>query len=337
MKKILANLVKLGLALAIIGWLVYNAAQKKEFGEVLRAPKDWGLIAAAFALLFAGVCLSFVRWHRLVRTLDFPFTLKDAFRLSFLGYLFNFVGPGGVGGDLVKAVFIAHENKDRRAQAVATVIIDRIVGLYALFVVASGAILLSRLWASPVQLVRIVANGTLIGTVAGAVGILMLLIPGFTSGRFSRRLSDLPKVGRTFQQLLEAVRMYRSRLGSVAFALLLSMLTHVLSVTSFYLLGCAIPGTNPTLSEHFVILPLAMVAGAIPITPAGMGTMEAVIEYLFPIMSAGEVAGSRGLVISLLFRLMTIFIALIGAGVYFWFHREMAAIVHEAETQAEKE
>lgn len=336
MKKILGNLLKLGLALGIIGWLVYKAAQKPEFGQVLREPKDWGLIAAAFGLLFGGVCLSFVRWHRLVRTLDFQFTLKDAFRLSFLGYLFNFVGPGGVGGDLVKAVFIAHENRDRRAQAVATVIIDRIVGLYALFVVASGAILLSRLWDSPVQLVRIVATGTLIGTVVGAVGILMLLIPGFTNGRFSQMLSDLPRVGKIFHQLLEAVRTYRARLGSVAFALLLSMLVHILSVAGFYVLGRAIPGENPTLGEHFVILPLAMVAGAIPITPAGMGTMEAVIEYLFPVMSAAHVAGSRGLIISLLYRLMTIFIALIGAVIYFYFHREMAAIVHEAEEQAEK-
>ena len=67
--------------------------------------------------------------------------MADAFRLGFLGYLFNFVSLGSVGGDLFKAVFIAREQHGKRAEAVATVVIDRVIGLYVLFFVASVAAL----------------------------------------------------------------------------------------------------------------------------------------------------------------------------------------------------
>ena len=79
--------------------------------------------------------MTFVRWYLLVRALQLQFRLVDAFRLGFLGYLFNFVVVGSVGGDLFKAIFIAREQPGRRAEAVATVLVDRIVGVYALVLV----------------------------------------------------------------------------------------------------------------------------------------------------------------------------------------------------------
>ena len=53
------------------------------------------------------------------------------------------VHPPSVGLDqsAFKAVFIAREQHGKRAEAVATVVIDRLIGLYVLFVVASVAAL----------------------------------------------------------------------------------------------------------------------------------------------------------------------------------------------------
>lgn len=336
MKKILStlwksNVFKFALAAGIIGWLLYNSSQKPEFWQVVNGPKDWPLLALAFILFFSGVCLTFVRWQLLVRALDFPFTLLSAFRLGFLGYLFNFVAPGGVGGDLFKAVAIAHEYHGRRAQAVATVVIDRIVGLYALFVVAAAAVLLNGLWQSPSPSIRSVAFGTLVGTAVGAVGIVMLLIPGFTSGRLSQFLGNLPRTGRIFRQLLDAVRMYRLRLGAVFASLAVSVVVHLLTVAGFYVVGLALPGAAPTLSEHFVIVPLAMVISAVPITPGGLGTMELSIAELFATMSQQQVDAAQGLAVSLVFRLMTIVIALVGVVIYVVARREVSQVVHEAE------
>ncbi len=334
MNKILGKVLKFAFAAGIIGYLFYNAAQNDQFTTLLREPKDWPRIGLAFGLFFSGVCFTFFRWQLLVRALDFSFSTSKAFSLGFLGYLFNFVAPGGVGGDLFKAVFIAREYHGRRAQAVATVVIDRIVGLYGLFVVASGAVLINGLWKSPSASVRGVAYGTLLGTLIGAIGILMLLIPGSTNGRFSEFLGNLPRIGSVFRQLIGAVRMYRTRLGSVALALAISVFVHLLTVCGFYVVGMAIPGASPTLAEHFVIVPLAMVVSAVPITPGGLGTFELSIAELFATMSATPVSESRGLLVSLVYRIITIIIAMIGVGVYAVTRREVSEVMHEAEAEA---
>jgi uncharacterized membrane protein YbhN (UPF0104 family) len=192
-------------------------------------------------------------------------------------------------------------------------------------------VLLGDLIHSPAAAVRDFAWGTLIGTGIGAIGIVMLLIPGFTSGRVSQFFGNLPRAGRIFRQLLEAVRMYRERLGSVVLSLVYSVGVHLLTVTGFFTLGHAIPGKSPTLGEHFVIVPLAMVVSAVPITPGGLGTFELSIDKLFPTMSTTGVEPGRGLLIALVYRLMTIAVALVGVGVYIAFRREISEVVHEAE------
>ena len=67
----------------------------------------------------------------LVRAVGLPFSRYDAVRLGLVGFYFNTFLPGAIGGDVVKAVEIARENSCR-ALAVATVLIDRIIGLWSL-------------------------------------------------------------------------------------------------------------------------------------------------------------------------------------------------------------
>ena len=52
--------------------------------------------------------------------------------------VFNLVIPGGVGGDLIKASYLVRM-RIRRTQAVASMVIDRILGLLALFILAAIA------------------------------------------------------------------------------------------------------------------------------------------------------------------------------------------------------
>ena len=105
------------------------------------------MLAAAWACCTAAVLLTFVRWWYLVIAPGrSPAASRDAIRISFWGYLFNLAPLGIVGGDVVKAVMLGHEHPQHRAKAVASVLFDRVVGLYMLFVVASAAILLTGFW-----------------------------------------------------------------------------------------------------------------------------------------------------------------------------------------------
>ena len=57
----------------------------------------------------------------------------------------NFVAPGSIGGDLFKAIFLAHGQPGRRTEAVATVIADRLLGVTTILVIASIGILATGL------------------------------------------------------------------------------------------------------------------------------------------------------------------------------------------------
>ena len=52
--------------------------------------------------------------------------------LGFIGVVFNLVIPGAVGGDLIKAAYLVRMHI-KKTQAIASMVIDRIVGLLALF------------------------------------------------------------------------------------------------------------------------------------------------------------------------------------------------------------
>ena len=145
LKKLIVNLVKIGISAGIVAYLVANVRSDPSYRMLADQPKDWSLFAAAWALAMTAVSITLTRWFLLVRAIGLPFRLKDAFRLGFLGYLLNFISVGNVGGDLFKAVFIAREQHGRRTEAVATVIIDRMVGMYSLLLVATAGILTTDL------------------------------------------------------------------------------------------------------------------------------------------------------------------------------------------------
>ena len=334
MKRHLINALKFAVSAAIIAWLVVKARQDPQFDELVSGGKNWSALAAASLLALAAVVVTIVRWYYLVRALDIPFRPADAFRLGFLGYLFNFVSLGSVGGDLFKAVFIARERPGRRTEAVATVVIDRIIGLYGLFVVATAAVLLTGQLGSPVPEVQIICKATLVATGVGAIFILVLLIPGFTSGTVSEMVGRIPKLGPLLDKLIRAVRIYRRKPGVLTLALLLSLAVHCLTAGSVYLVARGLPGEAPSLAAHYVMVPLATLTGVLPLPMSGLGAFEAALEFLYRHLPDGTAAAaSKGLVTALGYRVISMLIAVIGLGYYLRGRRDVAEALHDAQEE----
>lgn len=335
LKKVLINLLKYGCSAAIIAYLVWDARSNSSFSDLWNQPKRWDVLAAAWMFCMASVVLTIVRWYYLVRALDLPFSMKDAFRLGFLGYLLNFVSLGSVGGDLFKAIFIAREHQRRRAQAVATVLIDRIIGLFALFIVATVAILVTDMMASTVREVQVICRATLIGMGVGTVGVFLVLTPGFSQGRFSLLLERMPRVGPIVAKLLLAVRMYRSQLPILVLTTVMSVGVHLLSAVGIYLVGRGLGGQVPSLGDHFVIVPMGMLVGVLPLPMSGLGAFEAVMEFFYTHgTSAAEITKGQGLVVAFGYRIVTVTIAIVGVFYYLGSRREVAEVLHESEEAA---
>ena len=96
--------------LVAIGFTLLGLAIRSNRGklaEVFERHVDFRLFAVAFVIYVTALMATFVRWFTLVRAVGLKFRVVDAIRLGFIGNIFNLVIPGAVGGDVIKAVFLA--------------------------------------------------------------------------------------------------------------------------------------------------------------------------------------------------------------------------------------
>ena len=124
------------LAFGLLGLVIWR--NREQIERVLSRPLDLRLFALAFLVYAISVVLTFVRWFFLVRVIEPNFKLSATMVLGAIGMVFNLVIPGAVGGDLIKATYLGRM-RIKRTQAIASMVIDRILGLLALFILAAIA------------------------------------------------------------------------------------------------------------------------------------------------------------------------------------------------------
>jgi uncharacterized protein (TIRG00374 family) len=290
---------------------------------------------ALFVYSIAAV-ITLIRWWTLVCAQDIPLSLSDAIRLGCVGIFFNTFLPGSVGGDIVKAAFIVRERKDRRTIAVATILLDRAIALWALFFLMTVAG--SIFWAAgmldkPVAQ-RLVTMVAILVSVSLATWFLLGLLPQWRAQRFAGRLARLPKVGHALAEVWNAVWIYRCRQRSVAVALVLSWIGHLGFVFVYFWAAQTLtpPSQVPSLAEHFIIIPIGMVIQALPLLPGGAGISELGFGELYQLFGYAVAAG---VLMSLVQRVV---VWMVGGVCYFVYLRMKPAIqaaVHEAEAEPE--
>ena len=334
-RKIVSTFGKLAISAVLIGYLVARAARDDQFTALLTAPKNWLVLLSALPVCLFAVTITILRWHILIRAVGLSFSIGQTLRAGFLGYLANLLPFGLVAGDSLKAVMLIHRNPQRKTDAVASVIVDRALGLFALLLLAAVASLLlpadqlARL--SQDDRTRILRLCWLIQLAAAAssVGLVIMLIPGVTNSRWWDLVEHTPLIGRILHKLVGAMRAYRRRVDLMLGAIGVSMLVHTSYIGAFALMtrSIGIPiDQQPAVSSMFVIVPPSMVAGALPI-----GTLEFVFTLLFRAASPPTAAPATGLLIALTYRLLQISIATIGVALWVTGRGDVRALMHEAE------
>jgi uncharacterized membrane protein YbhN (UPF0104 family) len=326
------------------------------------------------SLLMLGVTCSsiqYTRWYLLVRALDLPFTLGKAFRLGLVGSFWNAFAPGSVGGDLVKAYYIAAGQPGRRASAVATVLADRLVGLFGL--IWFSAVFGSAFWLAGDE--RIAGNDYIKGIVRVCGGIVIAAVIGWiilgllptrradkfavrltvcpmlflgTVGsiirrilpqrwreRFTHRLSLLArKIGDALAEGWYAVWTYRQRPKVVFTTIVMTAVVHMGFVTMFHLAVRVFPAVDPaSYPEHLVVTPIGYIAQAFFPAPGGVGGGEYIFGYLYTLMGRPE---STGVVGRLTLRVNEWAIGIVGLFVFLRMRTELHVVEEEMEAEGEE-
>ncbi len=259
----------------------------------------------ALLLYLAAAALSFVRWHRLLHAVQVKAGFWRAQRLGFFGLFFSNIIPGMTGGDLVKAIYVARDHPQQRAEAVFSVLVDRAIGLFGLALLAA-TILLFKL--------------DEFGNVAGLVFGLVAAMVACSCLLFSRRLRRLVRFeqivarlpgAQLLQKVDHAVLLYRDALGAIVVAVGMSLVVHGLVLTAIGMVGVALDLSLDSFLHYYALAPLPLIIQSVPIAPAGIGVGEAAFVYFFS-TSTQVVAAPRALALALSYRAVQLVISMIG-------------------------
>jgi len=329
-KRLLINIFKYSVAVGLLTWVIWSNWRPEgnpgladiwnthvEQGQPIPHPGFFGL---ALLIGLASVLLSFVRWYVLVRAVDLPFRVSDALRLGMVGFFFNNFLPGSVGGDLLKAAFLAREH-DRRTVAVATVVMDRMFALWALIwfiaVVGSVSWLAGQFQSDTAEESRrIVIGAAGICAASLLVWFPMGLLSHERAERFAERLSRVPKVGHSVAEFWRAIWMYRCRQWSVYLVMLMAFIGFFGFVLTFYFAVRTLAEPTlriPTVQEHFLVIPIGLVIQALPGLPGGLGLGEWGFGAMYDRMNCSPPLGVLG---SLVQRVIFWILGLIGYLIY---------------------
>jgi len=265
----------------------------------------WRREALGFGL---SMLIIAVRWRMLLGIQDIHIGLWEAVRLTFLGQFFNAVVPGTVGGDLVKAYYVA-KHTPKKAAVLVSVFVDRLMGLIELTLMAAvmiGLILLSGR-AFPKMRQAAISIGVILAVIVGI--LTFLLSRSFRRALHLERLYRRLPIAHHFAAAGDAATLYRRRLGALCLAVLVTFGAHVAFVGFVALTGVSL-SVQTDWYNYFVYVPLIYIIGAIPLTPGGVGLIEGLYVDLFKSPQCGP---STVLVLAMLARLVPVLWGLPGA------------------------
>jgi uncharacterized membrane protein YbhN (UPF0104 family) len=268
-----------------------------------------GVLGALLVLYALGTLPWAARWRALLGFAGIDLPLTEVWRTCIEAQAGGVLLPGGIGGDALRIVSIAArparagEQRSPTAIVVASVLLDRAVGLAVLSALAAT---LGFAWGG-------LRAGPL-AVVLGAIPIAFLVGLGVLRRAPLHRLPwlDAGRVGSMARPVLEYMRNPRAP-RAIAVAAALSVLVAAVQLAEIRGLVFALGGVPTAEKWVYVGSAIAFIVAVIPALPGGWGTADA--AYVFFLGLAGLPA-STALAVCLLYRLFWYLSGVAGAALH---------------------
>lgn len=277
MKKTLLTLLQIAVTVTVLFFVFRNPEKNAQMLEAVRA-SDPRWLLAALGIGLMPVLSATTRWWLLLRVQAIPLRWVEALRIYLIGTFFNLFLPGSTGGDAVKAFYILRKAPaDKRAGAILTVVIDRVLGLLALVLIAGVFVVWRHSWlTSNPNAARWVWTFECILAFAVFGMIVTAGIIGF--GVADRLPARMP--GRMLMiELSAASRLYAHSWGTTLAALAISGVGHFLLFSAFYFAARALHATVG-FWDMAAVLPVINTIISMPVSLSGVGVREGLFREL---------------------------------------------------------
>jgi hypothetical protein len=250
--------------------------RREGFRSIVGRLNPWRLAGLA-ALLVVPVILMSVRWHLLMKANGFEVAFGRVFVVNYAGSFFNLFLPGGVGGDIAKGVMTA-SGEERKAAAVGTILLDRIVGLATMILVASVAVI-PFVGDAQMREPVITVGVLLAGLVLGVPVYFSRTVRDSGLGRWLKARVPFAGVLRDLDGVMHSMK-HSTRTLLAAMGLSLVIQAWVIGVSWLMALEMGM-SPMPALAQFFLFEPIIFIITAIPVSVGGWGVQEGAFVHLF--------------------------------------------------------
>jgi uncharacterized protein (TIRG00374 family) len=276
---------------------------------------DLLLLGAALGLtVIAMVGLTALRWRQLIAAQGMSASLGALAIDYMVGYAFNMILPGSVGGDVYRVIRLGDRTKNRSG-ALASVVTERLLGLVGLLPVGTVGLALTE--------VRLVGQGQFVLALS-ALSVILLTLPLWAHPRVVRLLRPVYSrlfrhpLARRFSLQARAVRLYGAfstytrRALTLVLPLVATVVARLMWTAAAYLTGRAI-GMRLSYPTYMAVLSITELVRMLPISLGGVGVREGAFVVL---LAPFGVSSGRAFMLSFLFYLMLTALGVAGGVIY---------------------
>lgn len=262
---------RLAITAAILAYMLSGVDVGASMRAMVHVRPAWFLLT--LLLVAVDRVVMAYRWLLLLRAADVDVTARSALRIFLTS---SFVGsflPAGIGADAARAYAVASRTS-RGSQAVASVGVDRVLGLVAIVLLGVAGV---AEWAQHVP-AGLRAYLYVAAAAAGLGSAAVFWVDRLTAALVSDRLRQ-SKLGWRVWRLGEAVGAYRAHPGVLGHVLVLSLAVQFVRILQAYGLGRGL-GLGVGFDYYLVFMPVAMLVLLLPVSISGLGLPQAAIVWL---------------------------------------------------------
>jgi glycosyltransferase 2 family protein len=250
--------------------------------NVLTQPK----IMILGAVIFLVQNFIFVMRWKLFVDLIAKLKVSKLGQLHLIGMFFNFFIPGGVGGDIVKALELSKTSSSTRSQALSTVMSDRVFGLYAMITFSTVFMAIEYFHAPADFITKLFIISSLFFT---GMTICLLFLPiifkkisSALNQKDSKILINIEKLISSLNFTFTTFKKPGLQLKSLSY----SALSQMMAIYFMYSVVTSLGIAPPSFLIFFSLCCFGFVASALPIMPGGIGVGQYAFYALFANISA---------------------------------------------------
>ena len=267
-------MVKALVSAALIWYLLSITEFSAVIASLTSASPIW--LVLAFITLILGKIITSYRWQVLLKAQEIEIPLRFLIGSVFVGQFFNSFLPTTIGGDAMRAFDTAIFSKES-TKSVVSVFVDRMIGVFALAVLAVIALTIGfasgqdvSFYVVPVLLVFFLCS----------IGVLLIF-----SARLYKlmdqlmRLVHLDKAAVKLEEAYNSFSLLRTVPRVLVIAFLASLLLQINVILFYYFIGVSLD-LGVSFLYFAIIVPVALVVLLVPFSINGIGIREGIFVYL---------------------------------------------------------